>query len=220
MTQQHQEDQMGAIAAAPEVLLEQYDKLTRYRARLVDQIDQAETRLSTLESERQALLPRVADGDKSASMHADLLDTAKLHGQRQIDGLKIKLAEVEGAIAGLNEPRRAIYEKSANEARAKHFAELKQAIETRLYNVHARYRTQCRERFELSEQLFRIASDPALDEGQKNFLRTMVAQAEADLVPLWINERWELARGPLSEIKLRIFPAKPSDDKRHLEELK
>lgn len=211
---------MGATAVAPEVILGQYEQLTADRANLLDQLETANRKLGALASEKQRLLPRIADGDRSASARADQLDAQKIHGEREVDGLKIKLAEVDAAIAALNEPRRQIYQSRAEENRRKHFVEAREAIETRLYNLQARYRTLCRERFELSQHLFRMSSDGALDEGQRNYLRTLVAQAESALVPLCINERWEHARGPLSEATLRIFPAKPPEDKKALEILK
>jgi chromosome segregation ATPase len=213
---------MGAITAvAPETaILERYDQLTKDRARLVDRIDQAETRLGTLESERQNLLPRVADGDKSASTHAALLDTGKIHMQRQLDGLRMKLGDMDRSIAEISGPRNEIFERRARESRRQRFDEAKKFLEDRVWNIHARYRTLCRERAELSEELHRIAWDPALDQAQRAQLLSFVTVGQSALGPLHINEGWTRSRGPLTQLPLPVVPSTPPDSLRHLEELK
>jgi chromosome segregation ATPase len=209
---------MGAATA--EAVLGQYDKLQADRAKLLDLIETAGRRLAQLESEKQRLLVRIADGDRAASSHADHLDEQKIQCEREIGGLKIKLAEVEGALVSLNEPRRAIYEKTANEARAKRFAEAKKFVEDHVWNLHARYRALCRERAELSEELLRITIDPALDQAQRSQLITVATTGQASLVPLHINERWTYRGGPLARLDVAIVPMRPPDDKKELEILK
>jgi chromosome segregation ATPase len=211
---------MGATAVATDTLLEQYDKLTRDRARLVDQIDQAEARLGTLESERQNLLPRVADGDKSASMHADLLDTGKVQTQRQLDGLRMKLGDLDRSIAQMNGQRNEIFQKRAEKSRRLRFEEAKKFLEARVWNLHARYRILCRERAELGEELFRIDSDTSLDQAQRAQLLSFVMAGQSSLGPLHINEAWTRSRGPLGDLVFPVRPSTPPDSLRHLEELK
>jgi chromosome segregation ATPase len=206
---------MGAATAT--AVLEQWEKLQGDRARLLDLLETAGRRLAQLDAEKQRLLPRIADRDRSASSRADDLDEQKIQCEREIGGLKIKLAEVEGALVSLNEPRRAFYEKSANEARAKHFAEAKQFIEDHVYNLHARYRILCRERADLSEKLLQITRDHVLDESQRSQLLTIAVVGEKSLVPLHINERWSYPGGSLARLTLPIVPMRPPDDKKHLE---
>jgi chromosome segregation ATPase len=212
--------QMGAATATAEAVLEQYGKLQADRARLLDLIETAGRRLGPLESEKQRLLVRIADGDRSASSRADHLDEQKIQCEREIGGLKIKLAEVEGALVSLNEPRRAIYEKTANEARAKRFAEAKKFVEDHVWNLQARYRTLCRERAELSTELLRIATDPTLEQAQRSQLLTIAVAGQHSLVALHLNERWSHPGGPLAQLSLSIVPMRPPDEKKPLEILK
>ncbi|MGB8799439.1 MAG: hypothetical protein WCC97_02025 [Candidatus Acidiferrales bacterium] len=209
---------MGAATA--EAVIGQYDKLQADRAKLLDLIQEGERKLGTLASEKQRLLVRIADGDRAASSRADHLDEQKIQCEREIGGLQIKLGEVNAALAPLSESRKAIYQEQADETRRKHFADLKAGLEIDLHNREARYRIECRARFELSEKLARIDVDPVLDEPQRNFLRTMVFQKEHSLGPVWLNERWQLARGPLKESMSRIVPAKPPEENKSLEILK
>ena len=209
---------MGAATA--EAVIGQCDKLQADREKLLDLIQESERKLGTLASEKQRLLVRIADGDRAASSRADHLDEQKIQCEREIGGLQIKLAEIHAALAPLSERRKTIYQEQADENRRKHFADLKAGLEIDLHNREARYRIECRARFELSEKLFRIDSDPVLDEAQRNFLRTMVFQKESSLGPAWMNERWRLARGPLKESMLRIVPAMPPEEKKALEILK
>jgi hypothetical protein len=212
---------MGAATAVePDVILERFDKLTADRAKLVDLIETAGRRLAQLDAEKQRLLPRIADGDRSANSRADHLDEQKIRGEREIGGFRIQLAEVEASLVALNEPRRAIYEKSANEARAKHFAEAKQFIEDHVYNLQAHYRILCRERAELSEKLLQVACDHVLDESQRSQLLTIATLGQSALTTLRINERWSYPGGPLTQLSLPIVPMRPPDEKKHLEILR
>jgi hypothetical protein len=212
---------MGAATAVePAVIIERFDGLTADRAKLLNLIEAAERKLGALASEKQRLLVRIADGDRAASSRADHLDEQKIQCEREIGGLQIKLGEINAALAPLSERRKSIYQEQADENRRKHFADLKAGLEMDLHNREARYRIECRARFELSEKLFRIDSDPVLDEAQRNFLRTMVFQKENSLGTAWMNERWQLARGPLRESMLRVVPAKPPEEKKSLEILK
>jgi small-conductance mechanosensitive channel len=204
-----EEEQMGAIAAEPEAaVLERFDQLARDRARLVDQIDQAEAKIGTLESERQILLPRVADGDKSASLHADLLDTGKVQMQRQIDGLRMKLGDMDRSIAEISGPRNEIFE-SYRERIGKHS-----------HNQAAHWRAACRARFEASETIFESQTDPSLTERDRIELLSEASQAQNSQGGATWNEHWENARGSLGAWKQPIVASKPPDDKKHLEELK
>jgi chromosome segregation ATPase len=212
---------MGATAVAPETaILERYDQLTKDRARLVDQIDQAETRRGTLESERQSLLPRVADGDKSASTHADLLDAGKIAMQRQIDGLRMKLGDVDRAIAEISGPRNEIFERRAQESRRQRVQAYRERIRKYSHNEIAHWRGACRERFELSEAVYQAESDPSLTERDRIELLSEAAMAESAQAGAVWNEHWENARGSLGPWRQPIVAAKPPDDKKHLEELK
>jgi hypothetical protein len=209
---------MGAATA--EAVLGQYDKLQADRTKLLDLIRAGETKLGSLASEKQRLLVRIADGDWSATSRADHLDEQKIQGEREIGGLRIKLSEVEAALTALNEPRRAFYEKTANEARAKRFAEAKKFVEDHVWNLQARYRMLCRERAELSEELLRITTDPALDQAQRSQLLTIATVGQSSLVPLHINERWSYRGGPLARLDIPVVPMRPPDDKKELEILR
>jgi chromosome segregation ATPase len=211
---------MGATAVAPEAVLERYDQLTKDRARLVDQVDQAEARAGTLESERQTLLPRIAEGDKSATARADSLDREKVQAQRTLDGLRMKLSDLDRSIAEISGPRNEIFEKRSTESRRRRFAEAKKFLADRVWNIHARYRILCRERAELSEELLRISQDPALDQAQRAELLAFVMAGQSSLGPLHINERWTRSGGPLSQLTLPVVPWTPPDALRDLEELK
>jgi hypothetical protein len=212
---------MGATAVAPEeAVLARYDQLGKGRARLVDQIDQAETRVGTLERERQILLPRIAEGDKSASARADSLDREKVQVQRTLEGLRMKLGDLDRSIAEISGPRNEIFEKRSAESRRRRYVEAKKFLGDRVWNIHARYRTLCRERAELSEELLRISHDPALDQAQRAELLSFVTAGQGSLGPLHINERWVRSGGPLSQLTLPVVASAPPDSLRHLEELK
>jgi hypothetical protein len=212
---------MGAIAAAPEAaVIERFDQLAKDRARLVDQIDQAEAKIGTLESERQILLPRVADGDKSASLHADLLDTGKVQMQRQIDGLRMKLGDVDRSIAEISGPRNEIFERRAQESRRQRVASYRERIGKHSHNVIAHWRAACRERFYKSEIIFEASTDPSLTERDRMELLSESSLVESNTGGVVWNERWVNARGPLGAWKQPIVAAKPPDDKKNLEELK
>lgn len=215
-----QEEKMGATAVAPEAVLERYDQLAKDRARLLDQIDQAEAKVGTLESERQKLLPKISEGDKSASAHADFLDAAKIPAQRTLEGLRMKLGDLDCSIAQLAGPRNEIFENRAAETRRQRFEQAKKFLEDRVWNIRARYRTLCRERAELSDELWRIAHDPALNQAQRAELLSFVMVGQSSLGALHINERWTRSGGPLTQLTLPVVPSTPPDSLRHLEELK
>jgi hypothetical protein len=213
---------MGAIAAAaPETaVLERFDQLARDRARLVDQIDQAEAKLGTIESERQILLPRVADGDKSASLHADLLDTGKVQMQRQIDGLRMKLSDMDRSIAEISGPRNEIFERRAQESRRRRVESYRERIRKHSHNQAAHWRAACRARFEASETIFESQTDPSLTERDRIELLSEASQAQNSQGGATWNEHWVNARGSLGAWKQPIVAARPPHDKKHLEELK
>jgi hypothetical protein len=217
-----EEEQMGAIAAAaPEaVLLERYDQLTRDRARLVDQIDQVEARIGALESERQGLLPRIAEGRNSASARADSIDADKIHMQRQIDGLRMNLGDTDRSIAEISRPRNEIFERRAQESRRQRVESYRVRIRKHSHNEIAHWRSACRERWELSEAVYEVESDPSLTERDRTELLSEAAMAESNTGGVVWNERWVNARGSLGAWKQPIVAAKPPDEKKHLEELK
>ena len=96
----------------------------------------------------------------------------------------------------------------------------RQFIENHVYNLHARYRTLCRDRAELNDKLLQITRDHVLDESQRAQLLTIAVVGEKSLVPLHINERWSYPGGPLAQLSLPIVPMRPPDDKKSLEILK
>jgi hypothetical protein len=209
---------MAVATLAPEALLGKYDQLTVERAKLADLIETSERQLAALESEKQRLLPRIADGDRSASSRADQIDSQKVQLEREIGGRKIKLGEMTAAIVELNGPRNAIFQKRADEAKAKRFAEAKEFVEAKIHNFAARYRAMCRERFELGEELHRISFDLILDESQKSFLLSSVVSNQMQVTnTARVNERWTQARALRAPLPLQIMAEKPPDDKRHLE---
>jgi hypothetical protein len=211
---------MGATAVAPEAVLERYDQLAKDRARLVDQIDQAEARVGTLEGERQNLLPRIAEGDKSASVRADSLDHEKVQMQRQVDGLRMKLGDVDLSIAQLAGPRNEIFEKRAEESRRRRVESYRERIGKHAHNEIAHWRAACRERFHKSELLFEAGIDPSLSERDKNELLSEALQLESSQNGVAWNEHWQNARGSLGAWRPAITASKPPDDKKSLEELK
>jgi phage shock protein A len=211
---------MSATAVAPEAVLERYDQLAKDRARLVVQIDQAEAKISALESERQGLLPRIAEGRQSASTRVDSIDPEKIQIQRQVDGLRIKLGEVDRSIAELAGPRSEIFEKRAAESRRRRVESYRERIRKHSHNQAAHWRAACRERFHNSEIVFEAQGDSSLNERDKLELLSEVAQAENSQLGATWNEHWENARGSLGPWRPPIIAAKPPDDKKHLEELK
>jgi chromosome segregation ATPase len=218
----HEEDQMGAtaVAVAPETVLERFDQLAKDRLRLVDQIDQAEAKVGTLESERQTLLPRIAEGDKSASARADSLDHEKVQMQRQVDGLRMKLGDIDRSIAELAGPRNEIFEKRAAESRRRRVESYRERIRKHSHNMIAHWRASCRARFQMSEAIFEAESDPSLTERDRNELLSEAMQAESSQGGAVWNEHLENARGSLGPWRPAIVAAKPPDGVKHLEELK
>jgi chromosome segregation ATPase len=211
---------MGATAVAPDAVLDRYDQLTRDRARLVDQIDQAEAKVGTLESERQTLLPQIADGDKSASSRADSLDREKVQMQRQVDGLRMKLGDTDRSIADLAGPRNEIFEKRAAESRRQRVESYRERIRNQSHNMIAHWRAACRARFHASEVIFEAGSDPSLTERDRIELLSEASLLESSQGGAVWNEHWENARGSLGPWRPAIVAAKPPDVVKHLEDLK
>lgn len=213
---------MGAIAAvAPEAVLERYEQLTKDRARLADRIGQAEEKIGALESERQQLLPRISDGDRSASARADSLDREKVEMQRQLDGLRMKLGDLDRQIAELAGPRHEIYQKRTEEERRRKFESYMGRIQKHSRNVIAHWRAACRERFQEGELLFEALTDLSLTEAERSELVSAAVMAETSQSAAALNEAWVNARGPLRPLqRLIISASKPPDGLKHLEELK
>jgi hypothetical protein len=212
---------MSAMAAvAPDTILERWDQLAKDRAGLVDQIAQAQAKVGTLESERQTLLPRIADGDKAASARADSLDREKVQMQRQLDGLRLKLGDVDLSIAQFAGPRNGIFEKRAAESRRQRVESYRERIRKHSHNMIAHWRAACRARFELSEAMFEAERDSSLTERDRIELLSEAALVEGSQGGVTWNERWEQARGSLNAWRPAIVAFKPPDAVKHLEELK